>query len=82
LRDIHRPDSNGRFLGASPGFIEAGVTDHWVPLGEDTMYRIPLIPNARRFETGHRIRQPRPVNGTSSLNTIRSSLRLLIHVLG
>jgi hypothetical protein len=48
----------------------------------DTMYRIPLIPNARRFETGHRIRQPGPVIGTSSLNTIRSSLRLLIPVLG
>ena len=48
LADIHRPDSDGRFpallaaspyprqmqdLGAPAGFIEAGVTDFWVPRG-------------------------------------------------
>ncbi|MGV0717888.1 CocE/NonD family hydrolase [Mycolicibacterium sp. XJ662] len=27
-----------------------------VPVGEDVEYRIPLVPNARRFRTGHRIR--------------------------
>jgi predicted acyl esterase len=27
-----------------------------VPIGEDVEYRIPLVPNARRFKTGHRIR--------------------------
>jgi predicted acyl esterase len=27
-----------------------------VPVGEDVVYRIPLVPNARRFNTGHRIR--------------------------
>lgn len=27
-----------------------------VPLGEDVEYRIPLVPNARRFKAGHRIR--------------------------
>lgn len=26
-----------------------------VPIGEDVEYRIPLVPNARRFEAGHRI---------------------------
>lgn len=26
-----------------------------VPLGEDVVYRIPLVPNARRFKRGHRI---------------------------
>ena len=26
-----------------------------VPIGEDVEYRIPLVPNARRFATGHRI---------------------------
>lgn len=48
LADIHRPDAEGRFpalvaaspyprqmqdLGAPAGFIEAGVTDFWVPRG-------------------------------------------------
>ncbi|MGZ4564503.1 MAG: CocE/NonD family hydrolase [Mycobacterium sp.] len=48
LADVHRPDSDGRFpallaaspyprqmqdLGAPAGFIEAGVTDFWVPRG-------------------------------------------------
>ncbi|MGZ4527299.1 MAG: CocE/NonD family hydrolase C-terminal non-catalytic domain-containing protein, partial [Mycobacterium sp.] len=70
-----------------------------VPLGEDVEYRIPLVPNARRFKAGHRIRltltsddqdpsTPAIMNfrhasvGTSSLNTVRSSSRLLIPVLG
>jgi len=69
-----------------------------VPLGEDVEYRIPLVPNARRFKAGHRIRlvltsddqdpsTPAIMNfrhagvGTSSLNTVRSSSRLLIPVL-
>jgi uncharacterized protein len=69
-----------------------------IPLGEDVEYRIPLVPNARRFEAGHRIRliltsddqdpsAPVIMNfrhasvGTSSLNTVRSSSRLLIPVL-
>ncbi|BBY16408.1 CocE/NonD family hydrolase [Mycolicibacterium litorale] len=48
LADVHRPDADGRFpaliaaspyprqiqdLGAPAGFIEAGVTDFWVPRG-------------------------------------------------
>jgi len=70
-----------------------------VPIGEDVVYRIPLVPNARRFKKGHRIQlvltsddqDPSvPVImsfrhagvGTSSLNTVRSSSRLLIPVLG
>jgi len=69
-----------------------------VPIGEDVTYRIPLVPNARRFNTGHRIRlvltsddqdpdTPAIMNfrhasvGTSSLNTVRSSSRLLLPVL-
>jgi uncharacterized protein len=69
-----------------------------VPIGEDVVYRIPLVANARRFKTGHRIRlvltsddqdpsTPAIMNfrhasvGTSSLNTVRSSSRLLIPVL-
>jgi hypothetical protein len=68
-----------------------------VPIGEDVDYRIPLVPNARRFEAGHRIQLtltsddqdaavPAIMNfrhasvGTSSLNTIRSSSRLLLPV--
>ena len=70
-----------------------------VPLGADVEYRIPLVPNARSFKAGHRIRlvltsddqdpsAPTIMNfrhasvGTSSLNTVRSSSRLLIPVLG
>jgi len=69
-----------------------------VPIGEDVVYRIPLVSNARRFEAGHRIRLtltsddqdpsiPAIMNfrhasvGTSSLNTIRSSSRLLLPVI-
>ncbi|MCW2514695.1 MAG: peptidase [Mycobacterium sp.] len=69
-----------------------------VPIGEDVEYRIPLVPNARRFAAGHRIQlvlnsddqnpqTPAIMNfrhasvGTSSLNTVRSSSRLLLPVL-
>ncbi len=69
-----------------------------VPVSEDVVYRIPLVPNARRFGAGHRIRliltsddqdpsAPAIMNfrhagvGTTSLNTVRSSSRLLIPVL-
>lgn len=69
-----------------------------IPVGEDVEYRIPLVPNARRFKSGHRIQlvltsddqdssAPAIMNfrhasvGTSSLNTVRSSSRLLIPVL-
>ncbi|WP_156687103.1 CocE/NonD family hydrolase [Mycobacterium sp. Marseille-P9652] len=75
------------------------TTPRAVPVGEDVTYRIPLVPNARRFAAGHRIRlvlasddqdpsTPAIMNfrhasvGTSSLNTIRSSSRLLLPVLG
>lgn len=68
-----------------------------VPIGEDVLYRIPLVANARRFAVGHRIRlvltsddqdpaAPAIMGfrhasvGTSSLNTIRSSSRLVISV--
>ena len=68
-----------------------------VPIGEHVVYRIPLVPNARRFKAGHRIRlilasddqdpsAPVIMNfrhasvGTSSLNTVRSSSRLLLPV--
>lgn len=69
-----------------------------VPIGEEVQHRIPLVPNARRFAKGHRIRLvltsddqspdvPAIMNfrhasvGTSSLNTVRSSSRLLLPVL-
>lgn len=69
-----------------------------VPVGVDVEYRIPLVPNARRFDTGHRIQiaitsddqdpdTPAIMNfrhasvGTSSVNTVRSSSRLLLPVL-
>jgi predicted acyl esterase len=69
-----------------------------VPIGADVEYWIPLVPNARRFGEGHRIRlvltsddqdpaTPAIMSfrhasvGTSSLNTIRSSSRLLLPVL-
>jgi putative CocE/NonD family hydrolase len=69
-----------------------------VPVGEIESYRIPLVPNARRFKAGHRIRlvvlsddQPSDAPaimafrhasvGTSSLNTVHSSSRLLLPVL-
>ena len=68
-----------------------------VPIGEDPSYRIPLVPNARRFRAGHRVRlvltsddhdpnMPAFLNfrhasvGTSSLNTVRSSSRLVLPV--
>jgi predicted acyl esterase len=66
-----------------------------VPIGEDVEYRIPLVPNARRFAAGDRIRltltsddqdpkTPAIMNfrhasvDSSSLNTVRSSSRLLL----
>ncbi|KAA0112035.1 CocE/NonD family hydrolase [Mycolicibacterium sp. P1-5] len=69
-----------------------------VPIGVDVEYRIPLVPNARRFDTGHRVQvtitsddrdpdTPAIMNfrhasvGTSSINTVRSSSRLLLPVL-
>jgi uncharacterized protein len=69
-----------------------------VPVGEDVEYRIPLVPNARRFAKGHRVQlvltsddqdpnTPAIMGfrhasvGTSSLNTIRSSSRLLLPIL-
>ncbi|GGF30665.1 CocE/NonD family hydrolase [Subtercola lobariae] len=64
-----------------------------VPVGEKVAYRVPIVATARRFETGHRIRLTlssddthrevmqnfthTPV-GTSSVNTIFESSRLLI----
>jgi hypothetical protein len=68
-----------------------------VPIGETVRYRIPLVPNARRFKAGHRVRlvlmsddqdQNKPAMflfrhasvGTSSLNTIGSSSRLLLPI--
>lgn len=69
-----------------------------VPIGEDVTYRIPLVPNARRFDVGHRIQLllasddqdpsiPAIMNfrhasvGTSSVNTVHSSSRLLLPVI-
>jgi uncharacterized protein len=69
-----------------------------VPVGETIRYRIPLVPNARRFRAGHKIRihlttddqgddKPALLEfrhasiGTSSLNTVFSSSRLLLPVL-
>jgi predicted acyl esterase len=69
-----------------------------VPIGERATYRIPLVPNARRFRVGHKLRvslttddqnkdMPAPLEfrhssiGTSSLNTVFSSSRLLLPIL-
>ena len=69
-----------------------------VPVGEPVRYRIPLVPNARRFQPGHRLRitlasddqdpaVPAIMNfrhasvGTSSINTVFSSSRLLLPVI-
>jgi uncharacterized protein len=69
-----------------------------VPIGEKVSYRIPLVPNARRFRAGHKLRlylttddqnADRPALlefrhasvGTSSLNTVFSSSRLLLPIL-
>ena len=68
-----------------------------VPIGDKVTYRIPLVPNARRFRTGHKLRlylttddQNKDVPalfefrhasiGTSSLNTVFSSSRLLLPI--
>ena len=113
LQDI-APDGStyevtGGWLQASLRFVDEatsrpGAPDlpcrHFdpVPVGEDVTYRIPLVPNARRFAAGHRIAliltsddqnpdvpsimsfRHAPV-GTTSLNTVKSSSRLLIPVL-
>lgn len=69
-----------------------------VPVGESVRYRIPLVPNARRFQSGHRIQitlasddqdpaTPAIMNfrhasvGTSSINTVFSSSRLVLPVI-
>lgn len=69
-----------------------------VPIGATLRYRIPVVPNARRFKAGHRIRlylttddqgRDKPALlmfrhasiGTSSLNTVISSSRLLLPIL-
>jgi uncharacterized protein len=80
---------------STPGAPVLPCRTAWaVPIGEDVVYRIPLVPNARRFAAGHCIRltltgddqdpsTPAIMSfrhasvGTTSLNTIRSSSRLL-----
>jgi predicted acyl esterase len=69
-----------------------------VPVGAPVRYRIPLVPNARRFKAGHAVRllltsddqdQAFPAMmsfrhasvGTSCLNTILSSSRLVLSIL-
>src|ERR1700722_14607984 len=68
-----------------------------VPIGQRVSYRIPLVPNARRFRAGHKVRLYLTTDdqgadkpcllgfrhasiGTSSLNTVISSSRLLLPV--
>ena len=70
-----------------------------VPVGEKVSYRIPIVPNARSFHAGHKLRlslttddqnPERPALlefrhasiGTSSFNTVFSSSRLLLPLLG
>jgi predicted acyl esterase len=70
-----------------------------VPIGQAVEYRIPLVPNARRFAAGHHIvvtltsddqspDTPAIMNfrhasvGTSSINTVSSSSRLVLPVVG
>ena len=70
-----------------------------IPIGEKVTYRIPLVPNARRFRAGHMIRLHLTTDdqskdspallefrhasvGTNSFNTVLSSSRLLLPVLG
>ena len=70
-----------------------------VPIGEKVSYQIPLVPNARRFRAGHKLRlylttddqspdKPALLEfrhasiGTSSFNTLFSSSRLLLSLLG
>jgi uncharacterized protein len=69
-----------------------------LPVGKEIRYRIPLVPNARRFKAGHKIRlflttddqgedKPCVIGfrhasiGTSSLNTVSSTSRLLLPVI-
>ena len=98
----------GGYLRASLRYVDEAASKHGapflpcgvfepVPIGEKVIYRIPIVPNARRFRTGHRLRlylttddqnEDRPALlefrhasvGTSSLNTIFSSSRLLLPV--
>jgi predicted acyl esterase len=68
-----------------------------VPIGDKVTYRIPLVPNARRFRIGHKLRLYLTTDdqnkdapallefrhasvGTSSLNTVFSSSRLLLPI--
>ena len=60
-----------------------------VPLHGRVDYRVPLVPNARRFRAGHRIRllltsdvdfRHAPV-GTNAVNTVFATSRLLLPVL-
>jgi len=70
-----------------------------VPIGEPISYRLPLVPNARRFKAGHRVRLyltgddqdpavPAQMSfrhagvGTSTLNSIAATSRLLLPVIG
>jgi putative CocE/NonD family hydrolase len=70
-----------------------------VPVGEAVTYRIPIVPNARRFQPGHRIALTLASSddgkdaptilgfthtsvGGASVNTIRSTSRLLLPILG
>lgn len=74
------------------------TTAQVVPIGEIVNYRIPIVPNARRFKAGHSLRitiasddqnesipailQFRHASvGTSSLNSIQSTSRLLLPIL-
>jgi uncharacterized protein len=86
-------------LVASATALDTGWIVVVSDIAEDVVYRIPLLPNARRFHRGHRIRltltsddqnpeapaimdfRHAPV-GTSTINTVRSSSRLLLPVLG
>jgi hypothetical protein len=58
-----RPDISGaglRAVNEAESRLGAPVLDcrafEAVPIGETVRYRIPLVPNARRFKAGHRIR--------------------------
>ena len=86
-------------LSSRPGAPELPCrTFESVSVREIVHYRIPLVPNARRFKARHKIRlyltsddqaesKPAPLMfrhasiGTSSLNTILSSSRLLLPIL-
>jgi predicted acyl esterase len=68
-----------------------------VPIGQNVQYRISLVPDARRFKAGHRIRLHLTSDdqdlkapamgfrhatvGTRTINSIRSESRLLLPVI-